>query len=201
MIQTRDITTIIVMAVLQFVLAASVVQMGTLITGIAGASFLFTIILAIPISFSVLMYEGRRWRIFIQLTLFTLLAMPTTIGGTPFNPAPRLSSLATAFLIDVIANSFYGFFKQHSKMLGWAILTSTLYWIMTPFLKIVVSSVFYTPEFVESFTNVVLCLLPIIIAEAIIGGYIGHKIYNYQSKPNFEINKYTQQQTHPIKWS
>ncbi|MCW4021538.1 MAG: hypothetical protein ACOWW1_01380 [archaeon] len=151
-------------------------------TGIAGASFLFTILLAIPISFSVLIYEGRRWRIFIQLTLFTLLAMPTTIGGTPFNPTPRLSSLATAFLIDVIINSLYGFFKQHNKLLGWTIITSTLYWIMTPFLKIGVSSIFYTPEFVESFSNVVLFLLPIIITEAIIGGYIGYKIYKYQIK-------------------
>jgi hypothetical protein len=178
--KTRDLTTIIIMAALQFVIAVLVSHMGTLITGIAGTSFLFTILLAIPISFSLLIYEGRRWRIFTQLALFTLLAMPTTIGGTPFDPMPRLSSLATAFLIDGIANSLYEFFKKPDKLLWWSMVTSTSYWIMTPFLKIAVSSILYSPEFVERFTSVVLCLLPVIIAEAIIGGYFGYQIYKRQ---------------------
>ena len=59
-------------------------------------------------------------------------------------------------------------------------LTSAIYWIITPLLKIAVSIIFYPPEFVEQFTSVVLCLFPIIIAEAIIGGYIGYKIYKRQ---------------------
>ena len=178
--QTKDITAIIVMAVLQFVIAVLISHTGTLITGIAGTSFLFTILLAIPISFSLLIYEGRRWRIFTQLALFTLLAMPTTIGGTPFDPTPRLSSLAAAFLIDLAANSFYGCFKKPEKLLWWTMLTSTLYWIITPFLKIVVSSIFYEPEFVERFTSVILYLLPVIITEAILGGYFGYQIYKRQ---------------------
>jgi hypothetical protein len=178
--KTRDLTAIIIMAVLQVVVAALVSYMGTLSTGIAGSSFMFTILLAIPISFSLLIYEGRRWRIFTQLALFTLLAMPTTIGGTPFDPIPRLSSLATAFLIDLTANSLYGYFKKHKKLLLWSMLTSTIYWILTPFLKMVVSSFIYTPEYVERFTSVVLFLLPIIIAEAIMGGYFGYQIYKRQ---------------------
>jgi len=180
LMKTRDLTSIIILAVLQFVIAVLISHMGTLITGIAGTSFLFTILLAIPISFSMLIYEGRRWRIFAQLTLFILLAMPTTIGGTPFDPMPRFSSVATAFLIDLVGNSLYHFFKNIDKLLLWSMLTSTIYWILTPFLKISVSIVFYSPEFVERFTGVVLCLLPIIIAEAIIGGYFGHKIYKRQ---------------------
>jgi hypothetical protein len=179
-VQTRDITTIIVMAGLQLIIAISIAQMGTLITGIAGTNFLLTIFLAIPISFSLLTYEGRRWRIFMQLALFSLISIPTHIGGTPFDPTPRTSSLATAFLIDIVANSLYGFFKNHNKLLCWAILTSAIYWIMTPLLKIVISTIFYTPEFVESFTSVVLCLFPIIVAEAIIGGYMGYKIHKRQ---------------------
>lgn len=180
MMQTRDVTTIIVMASLQFVIAVLIAQMGTVITGIPGTNFLFTILLAIPISFSLLRYEGRRWRIFFQLTLFSLISMPTYIGGAPFDPTPRLSSLATAFLIDLLANSMYGLFKNTNKLLWWIMLTSATYWILTPLLKIAISIIFYTPEFVEGFTNVVLGLFPIIIVEAIIGGYLGYKIYKRQ---------------------
>ncbi|MDG6222292.1 MAG: hypothetical protein IAX21_11095 [Candidatus Bathyarchaeota archaeon] len=178
--QTRDVTMIIVMAVLQLVISVSIAQMGTLITGIPGTNFLFTILLAIPISFSLLWYEGRRWRIFFQLALFSLISIPTFIGGAPYDPTPRLSSIATAFLIDIFANSSYGFFNKTKKLLWWSLLTSSIYWVLTPFLKIGVSIIFYSPEFVERFTSVVLGLFPIIIAQAIAGGYIGYKIYKNQ---------------------
>ncbi|MCW4023335.1 MAG: hypothetical protein ACOWW1_05900 [archaeon] len=182
MIQTKDITTVIMMAVLQLVITVLIVQMGTLITGIVGTNFLFTIFLAIPISFSLLTYEGRRWRLFIQLALFTLLAMPTTLGGAPFDPTPRLSSLTTAFLLDLVANQLYGFFKKNDKLIWWSILSSIIYWIMTPFFKMVVFSIFYAPGMVESFISVVSLLLPVIIAEAMAGAYVGYKIYNRQLK-------------------
>ena len=179
--KTQEITTIIVMAVLQFVITVFVAQMGTYITGIPGTNFLFTILLAIPISYSLLRYEGRRWRIFTQLVLFSILSIPTYIGGAPFDPTPRLSNIATAFLIDLLANSLYRFFKNNNKMLSWSILTNTIYWIITPFSKIGVSIILYSPEFVESFSNVVLFLLPIIILVAIIGSYFGYKIYQRTS--------------------
>ena len=180
--QTRDLTTIIVMAVVQFVLTLLIAQMGTLITGIPGTNFLFTIVLAIPITFSLLTYEGRRWRIFIQLALFILLALPTRLGGPAFDPISRFGSLTTAFLIDVIANSFYGTLKKRDKLLWWGVIMSGIYWCMIPFFSTVTKILFYTPEAVESFIGVVSVLIPVIIAEALIGGYIGYQIYKRQIK-------------------
>ena len=180
--QTRDLATMIIMAVVQFIIALLFAQMGTIITGIPGTNFLFTILLAIPIAFSLLIYEGRRWRIFIQLTIYILLAIPTRIGGAPFDPIARVSSVITAFLIDVLANSLYGFFKRREKLMWWSILISGIYWALTPLLKIPVMIVYYNPEAVDRFINVVMMLYPVIIGEAIVGGYIGYMIFKRYMK-------------------
>jgi len=180
--QTRDLTTIIVMAVLQFVITVLIAQMGTIITGIPGTNFLFTILLAIPITFSLLTYEGRRWRIFMQLALFVLLAIPTRLGGPAFDPISRLGSLTSAFLIDIIANSLYGQFKKREKLLWWAVIVSGIYWCMIPLFSTVTKILFYTPDTVERFIGIVSLLFPVIIAEALIGGYIGYQIYKRRIK-------------------
>ena len=180
--QTKDLTTIIVMAVLQFVLTVLIAQMGTLITGIPGTNFLFTILLAIPITFSLLTYEGRRWRIFMQLALFVLLAIPTRLGGPAFDPISRLGSLASALLIDILANSFYGKFKKRDKLLWWGVIFSGIYWCIVPLFSTLTKIVFYSPDTVERFVGIVSMLFPVIIAEALIGGYIGYQIYKRQIK-------------------
>ena len=175
--KTRDLTSIIILAVLQFVISVLLAQMGTVITGIPGTNFLLTILLAIPLSFSLLIYEGRRWRIFIQLTLFSLLSIPTRIGGAPFDPIARLGSVAAALLIDLVANSFYGFFQKRENLKLWSILTSGIYWFILPLFKILVMICYYSPEAVERFIGVVSLLYPVIIGEALIGGYLGYIIY------------------------
>lgn len=165
------------MAVLQFVISISIVQMAKVITGIRGANYLFTILLAIPIGFSLLMYGGRRWRFLIQMSIFTLLIIPTNLGGTPFDPVSRMGGIATAFLTDLFANSGYGTFKKSNKLFWWSIVFVVAYWILNPFFSMVVKQLFYTPELVKKFVEVVIVLLPVIIVEAVIGGYIGYKIY------------------------
>ena len=180
--QTRDLTTIIVMAVLQLVITVLIAQMGTLITGIPGTNFLFTLLLAIPITFSLLTYEGRRWRIFMQLALFALIALPTRLGGPAFDPVSRFGTFTVAILIDIIANSLYGTFKKRDKLLWWAILCSGIYWCLIPLFSTITKILFYTPEAVEAFIGVVSVLLPVIIGEALIGGYIGYQIYKRQIK-------------------
>ncbi|PVX25316.1 MAG: hypothetical protein CW691_04870 [Candidatus Bathyarchaeum sp.] len=174
---SKDLVLIIVLAVLQFVVVALVVQMGKLVTGVPGTSYLFTILLAIPTTFSLLIYEGRRWRFFIQMSLYTLLIIPTHLCGTPFDPISRLSMIANSFLGDVLANSTYGIFNKHNKLFSWSIIMSIEYWIMNPFFGAIVKQIFYSPEVVEQFVNVVLLLLPVIIVEAVAGGYMGYKIY------------------------
>ncbi|MCW4021773.1 MAG: hypothetical protein ACOWW1_10845 [archaeon] len=180
--QTRDLTAIIVMAVLQFIITALIAQMGTLITGIPGTNFLFTILLTIPITFSLLVYEGRRWRVFLQLTLFAFLIIPTRLAGVPFDVIARMGTVASGFLLDLFANSIYKTFKERDKLMWWAVLSGTLVYLLIPFFSIVTKILFATPEAVESFLGVVSLLLPIIVVEAAIGGYIGYQIYKRQIK-------------------
>jgi hypothetical protein len=151
--------------------------MAKVVTGIRGSNYLFTIILAIPICLSLLMYEGRRWRFFIQMSIFTLLIIPTSLGGTPFDPVSRLGGFATAFFVDLLVNSLYGVFKKHKKLVFWSVLVSVVYWALNPFFSTVVKYLFFSPEVMEAFLNVVLVLLPVIMIEAIAGGIIGYQIH------------------------
>ncbi|MFZ7138782.1 MAG: hypothetical protein ACOWW1_10250 [archaeon] len=178
--QTRDLTTIIIMAVLQFIITALIAQMGTLITGIPGTNFLFTILLTIPITFSSLIFEGRRWRMFLQLTLFAVLIIPTRLGGAPFDVPSRLGTVAAGFLLDLFANSIYKTFKERDKLMWWSVLNGTIVYLLIPFFSIITKILFATPEAVESFLGVLSLLLPVIVAEAAMGGYIGYKIYKRQ---------------------
>ena len=116
------------------------------------------------------------------MSIFTLLIIPTSLGGTPFDPVSRLGGFATAFLVDLLVNSLYGVFKKHEKMVFWSVLVSVVYWALNPFFSTVVKFLFFSPEVMEAFLNVVLVLLPIIIVEAIIGGIVGHQIYQRLQK-------------------
>jgi hypothetical protein len=180
--QTRDLTTIIVMAVLQFVITALIAQMGTLITGIPGTNFLFTILLTIPITFSMLIYKGRRWRIFLQMTLFAILIIPTRLGGVPFDVTARLGTIAAGFFLDLIANSIYKIFKDRNKLMWWSVLSGTLAYLLIPVFSIVTKIIFTEPENVERFLGIISLLFPVIVVEAAIGGYIGYQIYKRQIK-------------------
>ena len=83
MLNTKDLSLIIILAVVGFVMTLLVAQTATLLTGIPGANYSLTIVLAIVTGFSLLIYEGnegRRWRFFAQTVLFAILIMPTRLG-------------------------------------------------------------------------------------------------------------------------
>jgi hypothetical protein len=174
---SKDLCLIICMAALGLVTTLLIVQTARMITGIPGANYIFTVILAIQTSFSLLMYEGRRWRFFFQMTLFTILIIPTNLGGAPFNILPKMNTIITAFFCDLLFNTLYLKFKRRDKLLWWTIIATIIFWVMNPFVSSFIKPLFYPPEYVTKFIEVVLLMLPVILTESIVGGYIGHKIY------------------------
>ena len=177
MINSKDISLIILLAVLGFILTAVLNQIAGLITGISGINFLFVISLAIWSSFSSLIYEGRRWRFFFQFTLFSILTTPTSLGGVPFDFISRMPQILAAFLGDIGINSCYNVFKKNQKLEIWAIITTTVFWTAMPYIGILLMPLYASEAAINNFIKIVLTLSPIIIIESIIGGYLGYKIY------------------------
>lgn len=174
---TKDLTLIIVLAALGFVSTALIVQTAGLITGIPGINFVFTIFLAIQTSFALLYYQGRRWRFFVQMAIFYILIIPTYLGGTPFNILGKTHFLITAFITDVTINTFYRYFNKKQRLQLYSCITALLFWTIQPFVGIPLAFALYAPEYGIRLFSVVVVLLPLIIAEATAGGFIGYKIY------------------------
>jgi hypothetical protein len=173
------------MAGIGFVTTALVVQVGTMLTGILGVNYIFTIFLAIQTSFSLLMYKGKRWRFLIQIILFTFLIFPTYVGGVPFDLLSKINLPINAFFGDIIFNSIYGLFEKKDKLLIWSILITVIFWVLNPFFGLVVKSFYLTPEAISKFADVILMLLPVIIIEAVAGGYLGYKIFKRTKKLHY----------------
>jgi hypothetical protein len=174
---SKDISCIIFMAVLGLVFTALIGQMAGLLSGIRGANYIFTIFLAVQTAISFLIYAGRRWRFFVQFSIFTLLIIPTHLGGLPFAVQSRIHFVITAFLADLIINSFYETFRKREKLKWWSIVGAVFFWVMMPFFSLLIRPLFYSLEAVALFANVVLLLLPVIIVESVAGGYLGYIIF------------------------
>jgi hypothetical protein len=174
---SKDICCIILMAVLGFVSTALVVQMAGLISGIPGSNYVFTIFLAVQTTISFLVFEGRRWRFFVQFSIFTLLIIPTHLGGLPFAVQSRIHFVITALVADLIINSFYETSRKNGKLKLWSVSGSLLFWVMLPFFSLLIRPLFFSIEAVLLFANVVLLLLPVIVIESVAGGYVGYRIF------------------------
>jgi hypothetical protein len=182
MVDSRDLSLIIVFAVLGFVFMMLIGQVPRLITGIPGISYVFTIAYSILQTVSWLMYEGRRWRIFAQGLLLALLAL---LFIPPWTLPVALATIINMFIVDLIFNGFYGFFKKNKKLKGLSILVQVYYWTTHSLWIVFVSLLFLSPleEVLEKwFIPIMSIILPIMIIEAIVGGYIGHKIYTRVAK-------------------
>ncbi|TRO54784.1 hypothetical protein E2P63_00645 [Candidatus Bathyarchaeota archaeon] len=174
---SKDVACIICMAALSFVSTVLVGQMATLITGLHGANYCLTIIYAILTGFSMLIYEGRRWRFLTQYSIFTLLIIPTHLSGSPFALPTKFHFMLTAFVIDLLFNTFYKTARSRGKMMLWSVSGVTLFYLLMPSFSLLIRPLFYSPEAVAVFANMVLMLLPVIIVESIVGGYLGYKIH------------------------
>jgi hypothetical protein len=169
-------------AVLNLVLLILIGQIPELITGIPAIGYAFIIFHAITGSVVLLIYEGRRWRLFTQGLLFNSIAL---LSVQTWTPTAALVALLTSFIIDVVFNSYYGFFKQKNKLLWWVILAQVYSFTTQPIWTLLFVSFFMSPF--ESvlrnwFIPIILVALPVIIIEAIAGGYIGHRIYQRVKK-------------------
>ncbi len=159
-------------------------QVGNIITGFQTFGFLFVIGHAIFISIGLLMYRDRRWRFFFQSVLFALLIIPTYGIGAPFDVLARLPILTSTFFADLVFNSFYDFFKSRKRLLIWAILAATVYWIINPLFVALNMLLFYPPQLLNAYVTAAIILSPVSIIECVIGGYFGYKIYLRVSKVN-----------------
>jgi hypothetical protein len=163
-------------AVLNFVFAAIIGQIPHLITGIPGIGYAFTIFYSITIAVAILFYEGRRWRFFIQGLLFALLS--SFLGISMIALVSKISLVLNAFILDVIFNSFYQSFKRKKKLVWLSILGQVYYWITDSFWLLLISLLVFPWEgVIASWSLIMPFMLPIMTIEAVVGGYIGYKIY------------------------
>ncbi len=181
---SKDLGLVTVLAALGFVTAASILQMGYVFTGIRGLNYIFIIFLAIQTGFALLVYEGRRWRFFVQMTVFTLLIIPTNLGGPAFDILGKTSYMIAGFFTDLIANSFYPYFKKRKKSGYWSVFSGgLLYWALQATTGIMLTIAFYAP-IAEAYVSLVVLLSPVIMAEAVVGSYLGYKIHRRIDKDN-----------------
>ena len=175
---SKDVSLIIVLAVLSFVYSLSIAQLPTLIVGVVGLNYIFIIGHGILISLSLLIYKGKRWLFGFQTALLALLMIPTFAMGIPFDVLARFPLVVAGFLSDFIFNSIYAYFCTKKMLNYWAILAALFTIGINPFLTVITMFFFYPPIVMTSFIQLVLLLSPVIIIEALIGGYIGFVLFN-----------------------
>jgi hypothetical protein len=152
-------------------------QLPYIVTGIAGIGYYLIIVHTILYGVAALIFEGRRWRIFFMTAIIAVLTLPLYMGGQPYDIIARLPMLTSAFFFDLIFNSIYKMFKTRHWLLFWAISGVTFHFTLTILLKVPINLIFYTPDVVGALFQATIVFLPVIIIEAIIGGYIGYQIY------------------------
>ena len=180
--KSRDIALIIMFAVLNLVLFAMIGQLPELFTGIPAIGYVFIIFYAITGSVAMLMYQGRRWRLFTQGLLFSSIAF---ILARIWTPTAAIVTILTSLIIDVVFNSYYEFFKRKNKLHWWVILSQIYSWTTQPIWTMLFVALFIAPFEVvlrNWFIPLILVMLPAIIIQAIAGGYIGYKIYRRVEK-------------------
>jgi magnesium-transporting ATPase (P-type) len=179
---SRDLALLIMFAVLSFVFQALIGQVPSLIAGVPGIGYAFTIVYSIIQSVAYLMYGGRRWRIFAQTLLINSLAILPIIPNWTVPVA--MASIVNSFIVDSVFNSLYGKFKRDDKLFWWILLVQVYYWATSPFWLLLFSSLFAPVEQIiaEWFVPVMSVMLPIMIVEAVAGSSLGYKIYRRVEK-------------------
>jgi hypothetical protein len=151
--------------------------MGMLFTGIPGINYFFSIGIALWICTSFLIFEGRRWRLFLTVFIFILLTFPVYVMGVPYDVSARIPGILNALLADIIFNSFYLSSKKKNRLLHWTVIAGILFLLQDIIIRVLMYPIFYSIEYVMTFLNVTLWLLPVILIEGLVGAYLGFKIY------------------------
>ena len=186
--KSREITLVIVFAVLSFITWATLGQLPVMITGIRGIGYAFLIVHAIPQAAALIFFEGRRWRFFAMQAIFAFLSLPTMLGGVPFDIIGRLPLIAVGFVVDVVVNSFYNAAQKRGKLSLWLTSGTAFRWAIDPFIFILIWTLYIPFNIIDSYLSVLVFLLPIIIVEGALTGYIAYKIYTRIKKVHPEKN-------------
>ena len=120
--KSRDLALVILFSVSNVIYIYLVGQLGWMLSGLPGSNMLFIFGSTIILSVSLLMYEGRRWRFFLQNVIFVILSLPTYLLGTPFDIIPRIPTIINAIHVDILFMSFYGFFKNRNQLKLWSVI-------------------------------------------------------------------------------
>ena len=77
---SRDVAIIVGLAVVNLVFSALAGQLGWLTTGMPGSNLvIFGIVYALFVSFALLIFEGKRWKFFVQSILIVMILFPHTL--------------------------------------------------------------------------------------------------------------------------
>jgi len=171
---SRDLALVAMFVALSFVFKELFGQIEAF-TGIPGSDFALTIVYSIIQSVAYLMYGGRRWRILAQallINLLYLLFIPTWI------PPVLMATILNWFIVDIVFNSFYGKFERDNRLFRWILALQIYSWttysfMLLPFLALLIS----TEVAITYFVTIGIIWLPITIAQAVAGSYIGYKIF------------------------
>ena len=176
---SRDIALIIMFVALSFAFKELIGQIET-ITGIHGSDFLLTIVYSIIQSVAYLMYGGRRWRILAQALLLSSLYFLFIPSWTL---PVAMATITNMFIVDLVFNSFHGKFKRDNRLFWWILALQVYSWTTFSFIVLPFLFLFIPVEAVIAyFVTVGIVWLPITIAEAVAGSYIGYKIYRRVEK-------------------
>jgi hypothetical protein len=179
MSNSRDVAYIIMFVALSFMFKATIGQLPSSITGIAGSDYVLTIVYSTIQSVAYLMYGGRRWRIFAQgllLSLIYLLFIPA------WTLPVAMATITNMFIVDIIFNSFYGKFKINNRLFWWILALQVFSWTTHTFIVLPFLSLFIPMKGVITYFSFIIVFLPIIVIMAIAGRYIGYKIYGRVEK-------------------
>ena len=176
---SRDLALIAMFVALSFVFKELFGQIEAF-TGIPGSDFALTIVYSIIQSVAYLMYGGRRWRILAQALLLNLLYflfIPTWM------PPIAMATLLNWFIVDIVFNSFYGKFERNSRLFWWILALQIYSWTTYSFMLLPFLSLVIPMELVFAyFVTFGIGWLPITIAEAVAGSFIGYKIFRRVEK-------------------
>ena len=179
---SRDLALVILFPVVNVIYTYLIGQLAWLLAGVPGSNMALIIGGVIINSVALLMFEGRRWRFLFMQVIFVILILPTYLVGTPFDILPRIPTIINAIHADILYCSIYGFFKKRNQLKLWSIICMIEFFLVNPLLTSIAFTFLFPPKFVSAFINVVLLLLPLSIAESVIGALIGFKLYQKVKK-------------------
>lgn len=177
---SRDLTLIIMFAVVIVIfrlLIGRIVGMIVIPPFGESTAYLLSIFYSLVHSLAFLMYRGRRWRLFSQALLSTLLYL---IFVNPSLQPIEMATITNLFIVDVVFNSFYGLFEQKKRLLWLTLLFQVYYWATHAIWVLMFMSIFfYSFDTLMKvwFIPIMSILIPIMVIEGIVGGYTGYRIY------------------------